>query len=445
VLISCGKNDLIDTPIVEQETEVEQIEIDENANYLNEKSDYIFDDDKLLTFNLNLSSTALSKIDSNPAAEEYVEGSLTFEGETVQKVGIRYKGSIGSFVGCLSNRDWANPSGFKTCTKLSMKIKMNWQNSDDTFFGLKKLQFHSMNNDDSQLRERLGYRLFREMGVPAPRSVHARLFINGKYVGLFALTEQIDGRFTKQNFEDGNGNLYKEIWPLRDNGQPYLSGEYTDALKTNEDENPSVEQMMNFAQELAEAGEEDLKSVVEKWMDIEEIMSYIVVDRAIRNDDGIYHWYCNANECTNHNFYWYENPIDETMHLIPWDLDNAFENISYDSNPVTPVADDWNQIRNECQPFGYGIFLFPQRSASCDKLMRSWTFFEDDYNRIASEFKQSYFSESIINGWIDKWSDQIREATKEASELHGDAITMQRWERYIITLKSDMDFARTKL
>ena len=44
---------------------------------------------------------------------------------------------------------------------------------------------------------------FSEKGVPAPRSVHARLFINGEYNGIFALTEQIDGRFTRENFEDG--------------------------------------------------------------------------------------------------------------------------------------------------------------------------------------------------------------------------------------------------
>jgi len=274
IIFSCGKDEIKDSPVIPVDDEI-LLDIDDNANYLNEKSDYIFDDDKLLTFNLSLPSAALNIIDSDPAAEEYVEGSLSFEGETLQKVGIRYKGSIGSFVNCLSSRDWVNPSGFKTCTKLSMKVKINWLDSDDKFYGLKKLQFHSMNNDDSQLRERLGYALFREMGVPAPRSVHAKLYINGKYSGLYALTEQIDGRFTKQNFEDGDGNLYKEIWPLRDIGKPYPEDDYKDALKTNEDENPTVAQMMSFAQDLAEAKNEELKEVVEKWMKVDEIMSYI--------------------------------------------------------------------------------------------------------------------------------------------------------------------------
>ena len=60
-------------------------------------------------------------------------------------------------------------------------------------------------------------------------------------------------------------------------------------------------------------------------MNIDEIMSYAVVDRAIRNDDGAFHWYCSGSDCDPHNYYWYEDPTNRQMHLIPWDLDNAFE------------------------------------------------------------------------------------------------------------------------
>ena len=50
---------------------------------------------------------------------------------------------------------------------------------------MKKLMFRAMNNDASLMRERLGCWLFRQMGVPAPRAVRARLLINGKYQGMF--------------------------------------------------------------------------------------------------------------------------------------------------------------------------------------------------------------------------------------------------------------------
>ena len=69
------------------------------------------------------------------------------------------------------------------------------------------------------------------MGVPAPRSVHARLIINGQFNGIYALTEQIDGRFTRENFDDGTGNLYKEIWPITNSGVAMPAEPLQNALK----------------------------------------------------------------------------------------------------------------------------------------------------------------------------------------------------------------------
>jgi hypothetical protein len=60
-----------------------------------------------------------------------------------------------------------------------MKVSFDWQNPDGRFYGLRKLQFHAMNRDPSMLKERLGYSIFRDFGVAAPRAAHARLLING--------------------------------------------------------------------------------------------------------------------------------------------------------------------------------------------------------------------------------------------------------------------------
>ena len=65
-----------------------------------------------------------------------------------------------------------------------------------------------------------------------------------------------------------------------------------------------------------------------KWIDTEQFLRTIVVDRRIANDDGFLHWYCGGNGyCNNHNYYWYVDPIVNNLQLIPWDLDNAFENL----------------------------------------------------------------------------------------------------------------------
>ena len=68
--------------------------------------------------------------------------------------------------------------------------------------------------EDFGLREGVGYGLFRDAGVVAPRTAFAWLTVNGKPQGLFVVVEEIDDRFVAANFPDGGeGNLYKEVWP----------------------------------------------------------------------------------------------------------------------------------------------------------------------------------------------------------------------------------------
>jgi len=325
-----------------------------------------------------------------------------------------------------------------------MKVKINWEGSDARFFKLKKLQFHSQNLDDSKMRERLGYWLFRQMGVPAPRSVHARLMINGVYSGLYALTEQIDGRFTRKNFEDGTGNLYKEIWPLRDNGMPHSEQSYIASLETNEDENPSAQLMRTFAEEIANSNHRTRRGVVGKWMDVNEIISYAVVDRMIKVDDGAFHWYCGNGGCDPHNFYWYEDPTEKKMHLIPWDMDNTFENLVFNANPVTPIADGWGETQANCQPFSFGSFGLRQKSAACDKLVATWVTYEDEYMALKSQFKAGPFSEAETDAKLQAWSDQIRAATQEAVDLYDDATSIAEWESAMNNLKSGLNVARRR-
>ncbi len=413
-----------------------------DEQYLNLGSEFIFDQNVLHTFELKIPKEDLEKIDSDPVAEQYVEGMLIFEGDTISPVGIRYKGSIGAFVGCVDGPNVFEPSGEKICTKLSMKVKINWKGRDERFYDLKKLQFHSQNLDPTQLHERLGYWLFRSMGVEAPRSVHARLMINGEYSGLYALTEQIDGSFTDYHFDDQNGNVYKEVWPLYNDGTPTNPQSFIGALKTNEDDNPSVAIMSNFAEKLSNAPNTELQNIISEYMDINKIVSFAVVDRGIRNDDGPFHWYCEQGGCSSHNYYWYEEPNNQKINLIPWDLDNAFENILSNANPVTPIADDWGETSNNCQPFPYGAFGIYQWSAACDKLIRGWASYEQEYKDLKTKFINGPFSASNVNGLIVAWSDQIRAATQEADEGHSDALSMQEWENNLYEFMDQLEFAR---
>jgi len=434
LFVGCEKDDVPE--------EMVSIEPVGTEKYLTLGSEVVFNQDKVHRFDINISEANLRFLDNDPVAEEYVAGSVTYDGETLSPVGVRYKGSIGAFANCVSGGNLGNPSGRKTCTKLSMKIKINWEGREDLFYGLKKIQLHSQNLDRSHLRERLGYWIFGEMDVAAPRSVHATVYINGEYQGLFALTEQIDGRLVRENFNDGKGNLYKEVWPLDFNGNPQSDNAFLEGLKTNEDENPSIELMKSFATEIANAPSSEIKNVLNKWTDMDRTIAMAAVDRTIRHDDGPFHWYCSGGGCENHNFYWYEETDQSKLHLIPWDLDNAFENILGDNNPITPIKDGWNEISNDCEPFNYGIFNLQQKSAGCDKIIGGWTLFDTEYNAKLDYLKNVVLEENLINSRIDNWAAQIQSSVQEANTLHNDAVSVGQWQDAVSQLKSALEFAR---
>lgn len=409
--------------------------------YLDGDSDYIFDQEKVHRFDLILPKENLAFLDNDPTKEEYTEAMLVFEGDTISPVGLRYKGSIGAFVGCVSGANWADPSGRKTCTKLSMKVKINWGEREDHFYGLKKLQFHSMNQDDSHLHDRLAYHLFRAMDVPGPRCVHSSVYVNGAFVGIFAVVEQIDNRMIKYNFENDGGNVYKEIWPVSDKNLPYAEGHYIEGLKTNED-TPSAQKMRSFGAAIAGSSEASIKDVVSAWMDVDKTMSYCVVDRTIRADDGPFHWYCDGSSCTNHNYYWYEEPDNNRMYILPWDMDHAFENIISDQNPVVPIADDWGEISDNCQPFRYGPFGITQKSAACDQLTLGWVLHEEEFHAKKAMFQNTYLIDEYIDPLLSKWQEQMRPFIMQAQETHSDAISVSRWESAVTALKGQIKYAR---
>ena len=91
--------------------------------------------------------------------------------------------------------------------------------------------------------------MFRNFGITAPRSNHALLYINGEFNGVFANTENLDGPFTNKHFNNPNGNLYKEVWPVKSSGGNREENYFIDGLKTNE-EVSDVTKIKRFSDQL---------------------------------------------------------------------------------------------------------------------------------------------------------------------------------------------------
>ena len=389
---------------------------------------YVFDQGALRTYNIIVAENDLAIINANPAAEQWVTGMLEFEGKQYGPLGIRYKGSVGAFFTPCMGGMLGAPRGPKQ-GKCSVKLGFDHVDESGRFFGLRKLNFHSMNADPSMLRDRLGYSLFRDMGLAAPRTVHARLLFNGRLEGLFALVEQIDGRFARSRFtEGGEGNVYKEIWPIHDD-----PGAYTRALETNQDPATSVSGMLQFKQAV-DAGPD----AIEAFLDRAYMLRYIAVDRVIVNDDGAFHWWCapggqgnNPNGVGNHNYYWYEAAASSRFWLIPWDLDASF-----DLSPFVRVMPEWSKEGAcTCQnPAG-------QRAPSCDRLVQHWITWRPDYEMAVDTFLAGPFAANKVDEKLAAWTAQIDASVAECAGLNG-APTAITWQTAVNDLRGKIATSR---
>ena len=113
----------------------------------------------------------------------------------VYNVGIHIKGGWGSY------RSLDEKTGFK--------VKVDFSVKGQTIYGIKKFTLNNMVQDQSMLHEATSYRLFRAMGVPAPRVGYANVFFNGTNYGLHSNIETYDKIAFARWYPGGTGHLYE--------------------------------------------------------------------------------------------------------------------------------------------------------------------------------------------------------------------------------------------
>jgi hypothetical protein len=401
-------------------------------------SEYVFDQTELRTYEFVLDPDDWERLQDRAEDEQYVPATMLFEGAEYAGIGLRFKGAYGSlryqgpaggFRPCFTNGSWNRVN----CPKLGMKASFNEYDREGRFAQLKKLQFHSMGSDPTMLVERLSYGLYADMSVPAPRAVHCRLVVNDELQGLFVLVEQVDGRFTRHNFPDGGeGNLYKDVWPVHTS-----SGPYRNALKTNEDESPSFDRMIRFAEDLAGADDSTFESVLDAWMDTDELMRQMAVDRAIEHWDGIVAWYCGGGGCNNHNYYWYESTEADRVWLVPWDLDRAM--VWPPEVRTLYGMPDWDEPA-PCSSIPV-LGITRGRPPHCDEFIGSMA--RTMWPRYAAETEvllAGPFSEASIHGRLDAIEEQIAAAVAEDPWVDADD-----WTRRAGQLRLDLGSMRESI
>jgi len=408
----------------------------------------VFNQSKVHEYRFTIEASDLDYMNKYGYREEFKPVKLKYNDTTIAgNIGIRYKGSDYTLPRCFfPNGDTTRGNPNKTCAKISYKLKFTEYDKEKRFYGLKKVNLHAFANDETKMHEMISYELFRDMGIHAPRSAYANVYINNNLIGLFLAVEEIDGRFTKSRWpEYGDGNLYKEKWPKSADENYYLDG-----LKTNDDpiENANVQKMVSYYNAINSSNEQNFEQNVSPYMDFDYFLRYLVVDVPIKNWDGIrsFYWDSKKQQGNNHNYFFYEEENTDKIWIIPWDMDQAlmerdtyFDAMGGGGFPGGGfpggggALPQWNVPTTNCtnQSAGFGgsnTFVPP----NCDKLFKlTAAVFWNRYVQLGDLFLRDLFISQRLNEKITKHSNLINNAVQQDPNIQ-----QNTWNNAVNSLKN---------
>jgi len=245
--------------------------------------------DEIPTFHVSLSPEARAALAQRP--REWVRGGFAYKDEKFEAVAIRQKG---------------HRSLRKLGEKSSFKIQLDRFDKKQKLAKQTTITLNNMVEDPSLLREVLAYRLYRALGVAAPRAGFAEVVLDGEPQGMYAVIESIDKKFLKARFARADGPIYEGEWGC-DIVPDDVGGFDQDGGP------PDRRELARFA-EVAAGGADQLFGPSSP-LDVPAFLRFIAVEMYVGNFDGYRH---------GHNYRLYLEPDRGRWHFIPWGLDRTF-------------------------------------------------------------------------------------------------------------------------
>ena len=153
-----------------------------------------YNPNQVQVIDLQIDDHQLKKMRSALPQRIYVPATFRWGDQTVENVGVRYKGNSSSH----PHQPY----------KRSFLIKFNEFEKGQTFLGLKRVGLDNGIQFGSLFSERLITPILRQLNVKASRCNYAKLYLNSQYHGVYVNVERIDSVFLKNELA-GDGALYK--------------------------------------------------------------------------------------------------------------------------------------------------------------------------------------------------------------------------------------------
>jgi spore coat protein H len=216
--------------------------------------------------------------------------------------------------------------GTRNEVKPALRVDFNRYDPGQEFLGLKSVRLKNLVYDASMVKERMVMSFYSRMGLAAPRTAHARLYINNEYAGLYLVVESIDKPFLHRNFDEDGGYLYEYeysgpyrfeyLGPDPSRYVPLPFEPHTHEL----DPNPSG--LIEMVRTMNEASSDQFVDAVSPFLDLKHFLTQLAVEMFFGEADGILSYNGLAN------FYLYQFTNKRAFQFIPWDKDRTFFDIN---------------------------------------------------------------------------------------------------------------------
>ena len=278
-------------------------------------SDDFFNPEALQRVDIWLNEQDWAKLKAAFQENTYYPADVTWNGITTYNVGIRSRGL-----------------GSRSSTKPGLRVDFDRYNNGQQFLGLKSFVLDNLTQDQTGVKETATMRFYTRLGIPAPRETHTRLYVNGRYTGLYGLVESVDktmmGRVFGSIGDDvqNDGYLFEynyvlgSPWRFTYEGAALAPYKVRFDIKTNETHAEStiwgpIEELVRLVNETSAAG---LEPAIAGRLDLPAFVRYISAQNFVADFDGF-----NGYDGMN-NFYIYRKEKSPQHVLIAWDEDNAF-------------------------------------------------------------------------------------------------------------------------
>ena len=266
-------------------------------------------------------SSDWAKLRAEFRANTYYPADMTWNGITVRNVGIRSRGR-----------------GSRSPHKPGLRVDFDRYTTAQRFVGLKSLVLDNVTQDASGIHESVAMAFYARAGIPAPREIHTRLYVNNEYAGLFVIVESVDKDMLARVFgvveEDtqNDGYLYEfkwmDDWKFGYLGQGLIEYKYrfeptTHESKSDEELYRPIEELIRLANNTPP---ERYGTDLAPRLDIPAAIRFIAAQVFLAETDGF------LGGFGINNLYLYRLENSDVHTFIAWDADNAFYHPEYPTN-----------------------------------------------------------------------------------------------------------------